>query len=126
MKRKRSVKENIWKVEKPKELEKKRMEMEKFGARENVEGYNRYGEKKLRLTLFQVSAMPFRIYLVATIVLMVADVKKMNGLVTDLQMFALKSLRIPLPGRHPLSPNLSNGSATSSNLITHLRILFLN
>ncbi|KAL0736317.1 hypothetical protein Bca4012_012527 [Brassica carinata] len=40
----------------------------------------------------------------------VADVKKMNGLVTDLQMFALKSLHIPLPGRHPPSPCLSNGS----------------
>lgn len=43
----------------------------------------------------------------------VADIKKMNGLVTDLQMFALKSLRIPLPGRHPPSPCLSNGSITS-------------
>ncbi|KAJ0233858.1 hypothetical protein HA466_0278780 [Hirschfeldia incana] len=40
----------------------------------------------------------------------VGDVKKMNGLVTDHQMFALKSLRIPLPGRHPPSPCLSNGS----------------
>ncbi|CAA7026996.1 unnamed protein product [Microthlaspi erraticum] len=40
----------------------------------------------------------------------VADVKKMNGLITDLQMFALKSLQIPLPGRHPPSPCLSNGS----------------
>ncbi|XP_013610968.1 PREDICTED: uncharacterized protein LOC106317742 [Brassica oleracea var. oleracea] len=40
----------------------------------------------------------------------VADVKKMNGLVTDLQMFALKSLQIPLPGRHPPSPCLSNGT----------------
>ncbi|GAV60996.1 hypothetical protein CFOL_v3_04524 [Cephalotus follicularis] len=36
----------------------------------------------------------------------VADIKKMNGLVTDLQMFALKSLQIPLPGRHPPSPCL--------------------
>ncbi|KAF5177662.1 Peptidoglycan-binding lysm domain-containing protein [Thalictrum thalictroides] len=42
----------------------------------------------------------------------VADIKRMNGLVTDLQMFALKSLQIPLPGRHPPSPILSNGSAT--------------
>ncbi|XP_022743200.1 uncharacterized protein LOC111294226 [Durio zibethinus] len=42
----------------------------------------------------------------------VADIKKMNGLVTDLQMFALKSLQIPLPGRHPPSPCLSNGSGT--------------
>ncbi|KDP43317.1 hypothetical protein JCGZ_24238 [Jatropha curcas] len=42
----------------------------------------------------------------------VADIKKMNGLVTDLQMFALKSLQIPLPGKHPPSPGLSNGSNT--------------
>ncbi|KAK9733576.1 hypothetical protein RND81_04G076000 [Saponaria officinalis] len=39
----------------------------------------------------------------------VADVKKMNNLVTDLQMYALKTLQIPLPGRHPPSPCLSNG-----------------
>ncbi|XVF01786.1 hypothetical protein REPUB_Repub04eG0119200 [Reevesia pubescens] len=44
--------------------------------------------------------------------ILVADIKKMNGLVTDLQMFALKSLQIPLPGRHPPSPCLSNGSET--------------
>ncbi|KAL5209377.1 hypothetical protein ABZP36_005000 [Zizania latifolia] len=31
----------------------------------------------------------------------VADVKRVNGLITDLQMFAHKTLRIPLPGRHP-------------------------
>ncbi|KAF5441955.1 hypothetical protein F2P56_035597 [Juglans regia] len=42
----------------------------------------------------------------------VADIKKMNGLVTDFQMFALKSLQIPLPGRHPPSPCLSNGFIT--------------
>uniref|UniRef100_A0A7N0RE39 LysM domain-containing protein n=1 Tax=Kalanchoe fedtschenkoi TaxID=63787 RepID=A0A7N0RE39_KALFE len=40
----------------------------------------------------------------------VADIKKMNSLVTDLQMFALKTLHIPLPGRHPPSPCLSNSS----------------
>uniref|UniRef100_A0A1J3F6Z4 LysM and putative peptidoglycan-binding domain-containing protein 2 n=1 Tax=Noccaea caerulescens TaxID=107243 RepID=A0A1J3F6Z4_NOCCA len=40
----------------------------------------------------------------------VADITKLNGLVTDLQMFALKSLRIPLPGRHPPSPCLSTDS----------------
>ncbi|CAK8532306.1 unnamed protein product [Lathyrus sativus] len=34
----------------------------------------------------------------------VADIKRMNGLATDLQMFALQMLRIPLPGRHPPSP----------------------
>ncbi|OVA05745.1 Peptidoglycan-binding lysin domain [Macleaya cordata] len=42
----------------------------------------------------------------------VADIKRMNGLVTDLQMFALKSLQIPLPGRHPPSASLSNGLGT--------------
>ncbi|KAK7308398.1 hypothetical protein VNO77_42002 [Canavalia gladiata] len=42
----------------------------------------------------------------------VADIKKMNSLVTDHQMFALKTLQIPLPGRHPPSPCLSNGSCT--------------
>ncbi|XP_021910616.1 uncharacterized protein LOC110824331 isoform X2 [Carica papaya] len=45
----------------------------------------------------------------------VADIKKMNGLVTDLQMFALKSLQIPLPGRHLPSPCLSNGSSAAGN-----------
>ncbi|PKA48092.1 hypothetical protein AXF42_Ash015855 [Apostasia shenzhenica] len=40
----------------------------------------------------------------------VADIRRMNGLVTDLQMFAHNSLQIPLPGRHPPSPLLSNGS----------------
>ncbi|KAL8254195.1 hypothetical protein R6Q59_032416 [Mikania micrantha] len=42
----------------------------------------------------------------------VADIKRMNGLTTDLQMFALKSLQIPLPGRHPPSPITSNGYHT--------------
>ncbi|KAF1885008.1 hypothetical protein Lal_00028897 [Lupinus albus] len=39
----------------------------------------------------------------------VVDIKKMNSLITDHQMFALKTLRIPLHGRHPPSPSLSNG-----------------
>ncbi|XP_031257999.1 uncharacterized protein LOC116116039 [Pistacia vera] len=43
----------------------------------------------------------------------VADIKRLNGLATDLQMFALKTLQIPLPGRHPPSPCLSDGSASS-------------
>ncbi|XP_028779060.1 uncharacterized protein LOC114735522 [Neltuma alba] len=43
----------------------------------------------------------------------VADIKRMNGLATDLQMFALKTLRIPLPGRHPPSHSPPNGSANS-------------
>lgn len=38
----------------------------------------------------------------------VADVKRLNGLTTDLQMFALKTLRIPLPGRHPPSAALTS------------------
>lgn len=42
----------------------------------------------------------------------VADIKKMNGLTTDLQMFSRKSLKIPLPGRHPPSPIMSNGHDT--------------
>ncbi|XP_074312195.1 uncharacterized protein LOC141647765 [Silene latifolia] len=42
----------------------------------------------------------------------VADIKKMNGLVTDLQMYALKTLQIPLPGRHPPSHCLSNGRSS--------------
>uniref|UniRef100_A0ACD5TP75 Uncharacterized protein n=1 Tax=Avena sativa TaxID=4498 RepID=A0ACD5TP75_AVESA len=40
----------------------------------------------------------------------VADVKRLNSLSTDLQMFAHKKLRIPLPGRHPPSPFQQNGS----------------
>ncbi|XP_030454838.1 uncharacterized protein LOC115676105 [Syzygium oleosum] len=43
----------------------------------------------------------------------VTDIKRMNGLATDLQMFALKTLRIPLPGRHPPSAILSDGSGSS-------------
>ncbi|XP_076952714.1 uncharacterized protein LOC143626535 [Bidens hawaiensis] len=39
----------------------------------------------------------------------VADIKRMNGLTTDLQMFSRKTLYIPLPGRHPPSPIISNG-----------------
>ncbi|KAJ7297547.1 hypothetical protein O6H91_18G046700 [Diphasiastrum complanatum] len=33
----------------------------------------------------------------------VADIKRLNGLATDFQMFARKTLQIPLPGRHPPS-----------------------
>ncbi|KAK9076294.1 hypothetical protein SSX86_004627 [Deinandra increscens subsp. villosa] len=47
----------------------------------------------------------------------VADIKRMNGFTTDLQMFALKSLQIPLPGRHPPSPITSNGYHTPGLLI---------
>ncbi|WOL16871.1 hypothetical protein Cni_G25659 [Canna indica] len=45
----------------------------------------------------------------------VADIKRLNGLVTDIEMFAHKILRIPLPGRHPPSPCLPNGSAANGN-----------
>ncbi|KAE9620279.1 hypothetical protein Lal_00019066 [Lupinus albus] len=44
----------------------------------------------------------------------VADIKKMNSLITDHQMFALKTLRIPLPGRHS-PPRSSNGSSDSGH-----------
>ncbi|XP_020594084.1 LOW QUALITY PROTEIN: lysM and putative peptidoglycan-binding domain-containing protein 1-like [Phalaenopsis equestris] len=40
----------------------------------------------------------------------VADIKRANGLVTDIQMFAHKSLQIPLPGKHPPTLLVSNGS----------------
>lgn len=43
--------------------------------------------------------------------LQVGDIKKMNGLVTDLQMYALNSIKIPLPRRHLPSP--------SFNITTH-------
>ncbi|CAN6481785.1 unnamed protein product [Victoria cruziana] len=45
----------------------------------------------------------------------VSDIKRLNGLVTDLQMFAHKSLQIPLPGRHPPSPIISDGSFMQEN-----------
>nr|KYP68400.1 LysM and putative peptidoglycan-binding domain-containing protein 1 [Cajanus cajan] len=40
----------------------------------------------------------------------VADIKKMNGLVTDRQMFALKTLHIPQNGKHPSSPYSSSST----------------
>ncbi|KAH9620947.1 hypothetical protein KSS87_000688 [Heliosperma pusillum] len=45
----------------------------------------------------------------------VADIKKMNGLVIDLQMYARKTLQIPLPGRHPPSHCLSNGHTSAGS-----------
>uniref|UniRef100_A0A0E0K7Q6 LysM domain-containing protein n=1 Tax=Oryza punctata TaxID=4537 RepID=A0A0E0K7Q6_ORYPU len=45
----------------------------------------------------------------------VADVKLVNGLTTDLQMFAHKTLRIPLPGRHPPATAPSNPPPPSSS-----------
>ncbi|XP_042443197.1 uncharacterized protein LOC122028233 [Zingiber officinale] len=52
----------------------------------------------------------------------VSDIKRLNGLVTDLQMFAHKSLQIPQPGRHPASPVLSDGSVENrDHSSSHLR-----
>ncbi|GAY46896.1 hypothetical protein CUMW_100490 [Citrus unshiu] len=51
----------------------------------------------------------------------VADIRKLNGLSTDLQMFALKTLQIPLPGKHPPSPCLSNGGLFLSDRISGVR-----
>lgn len=48
--------------------------------------------------------MPVFLYLL----MQVGDIKRLNGLTTDLQMFALKTLRIPLPGRHPPSAALTS------------------
>uniref|UniRef100_A0A2P2J5T3 Uncharacterized protein LOC8264497 n=1 Tax=Rhizophora mucronata TaxID=61149 RepID=A0A2P2J5T3_RHIMU len=44
----------------------------------------------------------------------VADIKRLNGLPTDFQMFALKTLLIPSPSRHLPSAVLSNASSSSS------------
>lgn len=53
----------------------------------------------------------------------VADIKKMNGLVSDLQMFARKTLHISLPGRHPPSPILTNGFDTKGYCYDHYNFL---
>lgn len=50
----------------------------------------------------------------------VSDIKRMNGLMTDLQMFAHKTLHIPLPGRHPPSTALSNSPKTPSSVSSRL------
>lgn len=47
----------------------------------------------------------------------VADVKRVNGLTADLQMFAHKTLRIPLPGRHPPAAVAAPHSPPSSSPI---------
>ncbi|CAN6290942.1 unnamed protein product [Urochloa humidicola] len=44
----------------------------------------------------------------------VADVKRANGLTTDLQMFAHKTLRVPLHGRHPPSSSPTHADRASS------------
>jgi LysM repeat protein len=48
----------------------------------------------------------------------VADIKRLNGLSTDLQMFALKTLRIPTPGRHPPGSR-SESVPSTSHLHSH-------
>ena len=48
--------------------------------------------------------LPSKSYVKIFVAHQVADIKRMNSLITDLQMFALKTLKIPLPGRHPPSP----------------------
>ncbi|KAI3974459.1 hypothetical protein MKX01_017952, partial [Papaver californicum] len=55
----------------------------------------------------------------------VAYVKRMNVFVTDLQMFALKTLQIPLPGGHPPSASLSN-SQPSPRKLTQSILLFVS
>ncbi|XP_025797840.1 uncharacterized protein LOC112877697 isoform X1 [Panicum hallii] len=45
----------------------------------------------------------------------VADVKRANGLTTDLQMFAHKTLRVPLHGRHPPAAATSPPSSSPSH-----------
>ncbi|KAG6476456.1 hypothetical protein ZIOFF_065698 [Zingiber officinale] len=51
----------------------------------------------------------------------IADIKRTNGLTTDLQLFAHKTLLIPLPGRHPPStPIQCNGSLDDSDLDENL------
>ncbi|KAG6478684.1 uncharacterized protein LOC122020509 [Zingiber officinale] len=44
----------------------------------------------------------------------VEDIKRLNGLMTDIQMFAHKTLLIPLPGKHPPSNCLSDNSVADS------------
>ncbi|KAG6483917.1 uncharacterized protein LOC122016115 [Zingiber officinale] len=43
----------------------------------------------------------------------ISDIKRLNGLMTDIEMFAHKTLQIPLPGRHPPAPCLSNASVAN-------------
>ncbi|KAM1238885.1 hypothetical protein TB2_039511 [Malus domestica] len=43
----------------------------------------------------------------------VCDIKRMNGFATDLQMFALNTLKIPLPGRHP--PSIPSPTTTTAS-----------
>ena len=50
-----------------------------------------------------------------TSALQVTDVKRANGLTTDLQMFAHKTLRVPLHGRHPPAAATSAPSSSPSH-----------
>ncbi|KAL4327376.1 hypothetical protein HN51_034604 [Arachis hypogaea] len=54
----------------------------------------------------------------------VADIKKVNGLVTDRQMFALRTLHIPLPGRHiPISFFISLFNSEHDNYLCFQKAL---
>ena len=54
-----------------------------------------------------------------------ADIKKMNGLLTDHQMFALKTLHIPLPGRHPPSPIVTD-DVDNKRYSVFFKLMFLD
>ncbi|KAK4261929.1 hypothetical protein QN277_004863 [Acacia crassicarpa] len=57
----------------------------------------------------------------------VSDIKRMNGLVTDLQMFALKTLHIPLGGRHPPpDDSTTSGNRTPDELFDSQHSLTTN
>lgn len=49
----------------------------------------------------------------------VEDIKRLNGLMTDIQMFAHKTLLIPLPGKHPPSICPSDNSVADSHSRDH-------
>ncbi|XXG72077.1 hypothetical protein AAC387_Pa07g1248 [Persea americana] len=50
----------------------------------------------------------------------VSDIKRLNGLTTDLQMFAHNSLQIPLPGRHP--PSSVNQGGGSPDVLSSFQL----
>lgn len=76
----------------------------------NSNGHFVYGDLKRRVLIeHRVSKLDTLAGIAIKYGVDVADIKKLNGLSTDLQVFALKTLQIPLPGKHPPSPCLSNG-----------------
>ncbi|XP_078162274.1 uncharacterized protein LOC144557561 [Carex rostrata] len=64
-------------------------------------------------TIHQVSKLDTLAGLAIKYGVEIADIKRMNNLVSDLQMFAHKSLLIPIPGYHTQSP--LHSSLTNSN-----------